>query len=365
MNDMSEELQELAELTSTIFASKVTTERLRELETAGSAWDEDLWAEVCQAGLTSLSLPEDVGGLGFGLAAMCTVAEVQGRYVAPIPLWTAILASHIISLSTGDFADLLADVITGEARVTLALEEPGIGDALNPAATATTANGAWVLTGEKTMVPHAASATHFLTSARSDGEAKLFLVDRAAVSENLSLMTSTNLDHVGYLDLTGVPAREVPGVKLLGTLIDMALVVLSALQLGAGHGAVELSASYVSEREQFGRPIGTFQSVQHQLADAVIGLDGVELTMRQAIAHLDAGDPRASRATRVASWWARTAGTRALYTCQHVHGGIGVDVDYPLHRFFLWARQAQNTLGNPEQLLAEIGTDLVARGAEL
>lgn len=365
MNVTTEELQELDELTRTILASRATPEHLKSLEGQGRAWDEDLWAEMGQTGLLGVTLPEEVGGLGFGLLAMSTVIRAQAHYVAPIPLWTALVSHRILSLSDDDFGELLTDAVEGTVRVAPALEEPGIADVMLPATTAVEGENGWTLTGVKTMVPHAASATHFLVSAITDERVELFLVEREAAEPGLSLMVSTNHDQVGRIDFEAVQARPVPGGGIFERLIDEMLIALAALQLGTGEGALELTAEYVSEREQFGRPIGTFQAVQHQLADAVIGLDAVDLTQMQAISHLENDDPRAARAVRVASWWARTAGTKALYTCHHVHGGIGVDVDYPLHRYFLWARQAQNTLGNAETMLDAVGDDLVSEGAKL
>lgn len=361
----SEELQELGDLTRTIFASKVPPERLKELEQGGYTWDERLWAELCQAGITSVPLSEDIGGMGFGLPAICAVVQAQGHHVAPVPLWSSLLGHRVISLSEMDYTELLGSAMSGETRVTLAIEEAGLTPVDAPVTRASSDGTTWVLNGVKIAVPHLQSATHFLASAATADGLGLFLVERNTSGQGIEILISTDLDEVGVITFEDTPASYVGGAELVQTLLDEAYIVLASLQLGLGLGALELTAKYVSNREQFGRPIGSFQAVQHQLADALIGLDAVELSILQALAHHENGDPKAGRAAKVASWWGRTAGTTALYTCQHVHGGIGVDVDYPLHRFYLWARQAENTLGNAEELLEAIGDDLVKYGATL
>lgn len=361
----SEELHELGELTRTILASEVNPESLRTLEERGRSWDEGLWSELSQAGIVGVAIPEEQGGLGFGLAAICEILRVQGAHVAPVPLWTSLLAHRLLAASQGEFTSVLTDAATGLVRTTLALEEPGLSRPAAPETVASKSGEGWVVEGEKVAVPHAQSATHFLVSARTPDGSGLFLLDRTSSGLEVEEYTSTDRGHVARLVLDGVEVTELPGEGLLARLLDEVYIALAALQHGVGQGALELTAKYVTEREQFGRPIGTFQSLQHQLADAVIALDAIELTTLQALAHMENGDERASRSARVASWWARTGGTKVTYTCQHVHGGIGVDIDYPLHRYFLWARQVENTLGNANSMLGDLGADLLAQGARL
>ena len=109
----------------------------------------------------------------------------------------------------------------------------------------------------------------------------------------------------------------------------------------------------MSVREQFGRPLGSFQAVQHQLADCWIDVDAMRLTLWQAL------EDGTRRSALVAKWWCDQAGLDVVHRVQHVHGGIGVDVDYPVHRHFLWGKQISSTLGGSAAALADLG-DLIA-----
>ena len=136
----------------------------------------------------------------------------------------------------------------------------------------------------------------------------------------------------------------------------------AACRSGSPRARCALAASYLAEREQFGRPLGTFQAVQHQLADCWIDIDAMRVTLWQAIAGSQTGDvPTRSGAALVASWWRAQGGLDVVHRVQHVHGGIGVDVDYPVHRYFLWGKQLAGTLGGPASLLADLG-DVLAEG---
>ncbi len=131
------------------------------------------------------------------------------------------------------------------------------------------------------------------------------------------------------------------------------------MQLGVAQGAIRHAVTYLSERKQFGRPLGTFQAVQHQLADCYIDVDAIRVCLWQAVTSLEEGGD-AAVAVLVAKWWAGDAGLTVAHRVQHVHGGIGVDVDYPVHRHFLWARQISGTLGAPSADLARLGAVIAA-----
>ncbi|HLV73608.1 MAG TPA: acyl-CoA dehydrogenase family protein, partial [Vulgatibacteraceae bacterium] len=109
-------------------------------------------------------------------------------------------------------------------------------------------------------------------------------------------------------------------------------------------GALRLAADHLSAREQFGRPLATFQAVQHQLADCYIEIDALRVCLWHAISLIAAGED-AESAVLVAKWWADEGGLNVVHRTQHLHGGIGVDVDYPVHRHFLWGKQISGTLG--------------------
>ena len=146
----------------------------------------------------------------------------------------------------------------------------------------------------------------------------------------------------------GDPAQ---GRAIVEWLVDRALLGLCALALGVVDRALRITAQYTTQRKQFDRPIASFQAVQQRAADAWIDVESIRLTTWQAAWRLDAGLP-ASEEIRVAKFWASDAGHRIVYTAQHLHGGIGADVDYPIHRYYLWSKTIELTLGSAPRQLA-------------
>ncbi len=131
-------------------------------------------------------------------------------------------------------------------------------------------------------------------------------------------------------------------------MFDLALLGLCAIQVGVCEAATEQAAAYTSQREQFGKPLSTFQGVQLRAADAYIDTEAIRVTTMQAAWKLDAGLP-AHADVLVAKWWAAEAGQHAVHNTQHLHGGMGADIDYPIHRYFLWGKQIEDTLGGAER----------------
>jgi len=135
---------------------------------------------------------------------------------------------------------------------------------------------------------------------------------------------------------------------------------LSAVCLGVAERALRITADYTIQREQFDRPIASFQAVHQRAADAYIAIEALRLNSWQASSRITSGEP-AEEAVAIAKYWAAEAGHVATYAAIHLHGGMGVDVDYPVHRYYLWARQIELTLGSANRQLAEIGAGIAGR----
>ena len=352
---LDDDLVALQGLAREILTDRATTARVREIETTETRIDEDLWRALAASGLTGLAVPEEHGGAGLGPAALAVLLEEQGRTVAPVPVWSCALASLVLREDADRHAALLAGIADGSVRVTVALEEYGVGDPCRPGAAAVSEDGAWQLTGVKAAVPSPEGAGHVLVSATDADGPALFLVAADAPGLRWDLMPVTTHDLAGELVLDRVAAERVGGPTAVAAAVRLARILLSAVQVGVAEGALALAASYLAEREQFGRPLGSFQAVQHQLADCWIDIDALRVTLWQAISDAEAASPSADRSALVASWWRTQAGLDVVHRVQHVHGGIGVDVDYPVHRFFLWGKQLSGTLGGSAAMLAELG----------
>lgn len=362
---LDEDLAAVRDLAREIFSDRATPERLRAVETGETRIDEPLWRSLADAGLLGIAVPEDDGGAGLGLGALCVLLEEQGRTVAPVPVWpNAIAALAVAAHGTPEQrAALLPGAVDGTARLTVALEEFGPGEPAAPGCTAKADGDEWRLTGTKAVVPSPFGAAGVLVSAATEHGTGLFVVDPDADGVAWSAADTTTHDRSGHLELDGASAHALgtPRSGVLDTVLRQTAVALAAVQLGVTEGALAHAARYMREREQFGRPLGSFQAVQHQLADCYIQIDALRVTLWQAVADVDDATPAAETAVLVAAWWAREGGLDVVHRVQHVHGGIGVDVDYPVHRHFLWGKQLAGTLGGPSAVLARMGT-LLAQG---
>lgn len=353
-----DDLVAVRDLAREIFADRATTDRVREVEGSATHLDESLWQQLAGAGLLGLALPESYGGAGLDLAALCVVLEEQGRTIAPVPLWSAGVASLAVASfgSPSQQDTLLSGAADGSLRITLALEEFDGAAPSDPRCAAVHTGEQWILTGTKAVVPSPFGASHTLVSATGHDGPALFLIPTTGEGIAWEQTETTTHDLAGHLTLTDAVGEQLGDGASLTAVLRLAAVALAAVQVGVADGALRLAAAYLSTREQFGRPLATFQSAQHQLADCWIDIDAMRVTLWQALASL--GEPDAARAALVAKWWCDQAGLDVVHRVQHLHGGIGVDVDYPVHRNFLWGKQIASTLGGSAAALADLGAVL-------
>ncbi|TDD91043.1 acyl-CoA dehydrogenase [Actinomadura darangshiensis] len=349
---LGEELEAVRDLARQIFTDRATQERIKAAEESGQGFDEALWAELGDTGLLGVALPEAVGGAGLGVAGLAVLLEKQGRVVAPVPIWPSVVAA--LTLASHGSTEVLPSVVDGSTRLTVALEEFGPSDPASPRCAAVRDGDTWLLTGTKAAVPTPFGTRHVLVSASSPEGAGLFLVETSAGSWERAETTSR--DVAGHLTLDGAPAQALdPGA--LETVLELARVSLAAVQVGVADGALRLAADYLTGREQFGRPLATFQAVQHNLADCYIEIDALRVCLWHAVSLVAAGED-AETAVLVAKWWSDEGGLNVVHRVQHLHGGIGVDVDYPVHRHFLWGKQISGTLGGASADLDLLGAAL-------
>jgi acyl-CoA dehydrogenase len=358
---------ELSALCRQILSDRVTPARLADLEQAGSGFDADLWAEFAGAGILAATLPEQAGGDGYGLAEQCSILTEIGRAVAPAPFAESIVlgAGAIAEFGTSEQTLRWArPAAAGELIVTAALAEPDGDDPLVPSTLAVLDGGVWRLSGTKTTVPAGASAGLFLVPAGTDSGIAVFCVspDAPGVSVNPQQLifgpgaAQVVLDgaEIGHDCVLGAD-----GAAVAAWLHARATVALCASQLGVIERALELTADYARNREQFGRPIGAFQAVAQRLADAYIDVEAVRLTMWQAAWRLEAGLP-CDEEMATAKFWAADAGHRVAHTSVHIHGGVGIDISHPLHRYYTAAKRNEYALGGATAQLRRLGAALAS-----
>ena len=366
---LSEEQQSIADLAGQILTDKLPPSRLREIESdpSGRWFADDVWNELAKADLLGVCLPESVGGGGYGFLEACLILEQQGRTVAPLPLLPTIVLGALPIAKFGTAAQqqaLLPGVIDGTSILTAALYE--VGEYMVPASPATTGTpdgDAWRLDGEKMLVPAAHLATRILVPARTDHGVGVFLVDPSAEGVELERNEAINDEPVYTLRLRGARGEALGdpgrGDEIVEWITERAIAGLCSVQTGVCEAAVRLTAAYASEREQFGAKIGTFQAVAQRLADAYIDTEGIRLTALQA-AWLLAQEVPATEAVHIAKFWASFGGDRVVHAAQHVHGGVGMDLDYPIHRYFRWSKVIELTLGTATEHLRRLGQRIAA-----
>ncbi len=358
------------ELARTILREHAAPDRLARLELDGGWLDEDCWRSLVDAGVVGLTLPVEVGGSGLDELALHGVLHEVGANAAHVPLFeTVVLGARAIDRAAPASlrVSLLERVVAGDLVLTAALMDEDGAPVLQPSTVAAPDGDVWRLTGTKTAVPCLPLAELVVVPASTpDGRDVLALVDADGPGVEVQAQRMpTDVPH-GRLVLDGavVPAEHVLAVgesasAALSDLVDHARAGLAAMQSGLVDEAVRLAASHTSQREQFGRPIATFQAVRQRVADARIAAEMLSLTSLQASWLLSQGDP-ATDELLIAAWWAAEAGHVALHAAHHVHGGIGVDREYPLHRLFGRAKSHEFSLGSGAHHLRDLGQRLAA-----
>jgi alkylation response protein AidB-like acyl-CoA dehydrogenase len=359
----TDEQASLRDLAKQIFIGYCTDDKLRALEQSGAAFDPELWAELARAHLLGFGVPEEQGGNGGGILELCLLLEQAGRAAAPVPLWAALVCGTLPLAAYGteeQRSRLLPELLAGRSVVAPAFEEPESNDALSPACAAHIDVDEWRLDGVKVHVPAVAQASRVIVPARAADGIGLFLVDPQAPGVTITDQPNTAAEPLAQLEFHGVRVGDAdvllpPDARAAFEIIlDHAQVGLCALQLGLAEHALRLTSEYSSGREQFGRPLASFQAVQQRAADAYVDVEAMRWTMWRAAWLLSEGLPATDEVLE-AKYFAAEGGHHVLAAAQHLHGGVGVDMTYPLHRYTFLSKQAELTLGGATEQLAKLG----------
>jgi alkylation response protein AidB-like acyl-CoA dehydrogenase len=359
---LTDEQEELRGLARQILTDRMSLGHLRALDESTDWFDRETYAEFAKANLLGVGLPESVGGTGFGFLEQCLILEEQGRAVAPFPLLHSLVtcAATVARHGNDEQRAGMAPQIAGEVVYTAALSELGT-SAYEPQTTATPQGNEWRLEGKKVCVPMAHVADRVLVPARVGDDIGLFFVsaDQPAVSLERQAVTNHEPQFVMHLDGATVGdeyriGELSAGRTILRETIQRTVVGICAIVTGACQEALRITAEYSTERKQFDRAIATFQAVGQRLADAYIDTQAIELTMLQAATRLADGEDAAMEVA-TAKFWAAEGGSRVGHAALHVHGGICIDLDYPIHRYFHWIKQFEFTLGSETEQLRDLG----------
>ncbi len=374
----TEEQAAAQELAARIFGDLATPERLT---ATGSGTDAELWKALCAAGLTAAV--EEIGLLGLVL-----LLEEQGRRTAQVP-FAATCVYGLLALAAHGTDEqrerLLPGLRDGTTVATGAITDPG---AIHSEGCAVDEEGRTTgsLSGVVGWVPWLRDATHVLVA---DADRALWWVSlagagadsgfgRKAAAETgspggsdigptaapeIEPVQTTAPWSAGRLVLDRTHAERLGGGVAYEDVLAAGRVAFAGMQAGVCAGSLARAVEHTTTREQFGRPLSTNQGVLIRAADAHMDTEAIRVTAYEAAWRYDEGLPCATHAL-TAAWWASEAGKRVVHAGQHLHGGLGADLDHPVHRHFLWGRQLDAYLGCGSEVLAELGALLAKEGAQ-
>ncbi|SHN17189.1 acyl-CoA dehydrogenase family protein [Cryptosporangium aurantiacum] len=356
----SDEQEQLRSTLRRLLSERASSERLREILETDDRVDRTLWSLLAgQLGLLGLGIPEEYGGAGFGPVETTVVFEELGRALAAVPYFSTIGLAVNALLAADDEAarkDLLPGIADGSTLATLAISERGGDGGIDLAAVTTTAaggDGTWRLTGEKAFVTDGVSADLVLVVARSEAGLGLFAV--AGDAENLARENMAPLDltrPLARIRFEGTPARLVgaegaaePGLRVA---LDRAVAALAAEQAGGAARCLDMAVEYAKVREQFGRPIGSFQAIKHKAADMMVRVETAKSAAYYAAWAAADSSSEASLASALAAAYCADAYVDVAAENIQIHGGIGYTWEHDAHLYFRRAKSSQLLFGTPE-----------------
>ena len=366
-----DELAELRAAVRSFLESRSGEEAVRKAMESEPRYDPQVWAQMAeQLRLPGLAIPEEYGGDGFGLEALCVVLEEMGRVLLCSPYFATVVLAAQALLAAGDreaCARHLPGIADGRTTAALAVaEDSGAWDPVQIRTRAVREGAAdWRLSGTKSFVIDGGSADLILVVARTTAGPSLFAVDRDApglVAEPMETLDATRA--MARLRFDQTPATLVGtdgmGGRLIARVLDLAGTGLAAEQAGGAGRCLEASADYARTRVQFGRPIGSFQAVKHKCADMLVQVELARASAREAARLADTADETefAVAAAAAHACCSKAYMFVAMENIQ-VHGGIGFTWEHPAHLYFRRAKSSQLLFGGPavyyERFLERLG----------
>lgn len=366
----TEEQQMLRDMVRGVCEQYASFETLRTLEDDPTGYSPEFWTQLGQLDLIGLLIPAEHGGSGMGVLDATVVYEEFGRALAPSPHFvSAVMAAGVLVAAGSDAqkAEWLPGLANGSKVATVAwMEDSGGFRAAGIAATATADGDGFVLNGTKRHVAFASSADVAVVVAAVDGEVDLFLVDPKASGVSLSQTPTIGSDAQYDMVLDGVKVSSADRIGAAGTgwatwnaVLADGLILLAASAVGGARYTLEITAEYSKDRFQFDKPLASFQSLSHYMADAVTSIDGAEVLVHEAAWARDSGQPHETLAA-MSKLFASNTYRDTTAMAQQIWGGVGFTVEYDVQLFFRRAKQLQITWLDTAALEDRIATAVLA-----
>ncbi len=346
---------------------------VRDLLASDRGFKKKLWKKMASLDWMAILVPEEFGGVDLSLLDQGLLCEEFGRAAIPGPMFCNIMATLAIvdGASQEQKAALLPAVAAGKRILTFALDEPGVQyDLSHVSVRADRVPDGYTISGTKLYVPYANIADLIITFVRTGREPgnpqglSLFMIDPASPGITLEELKTTAGDKQFAVRFENVVAaeRDLLGVQneafgIGENVLAKAATLQCAEMLGGAEKELEMTAAYMKERVQFGRPLGAFQAVQHRLADMYIDVQGARWATYNALWRLSEGID-AKRQTAIAKYFVSKAVSRVAYSAQQLHGGMGIDLDYDLHLYYKRAKAFEVKLGTQNQHLSALESAL-------
>ena len=345
-----DEQQEMLKNFARDFLEKECLESLvREMEEDEKGYSPELWQKMAQQGWMGLIIPENYGGTGMNVCELVVLLEEFGRALVPGPFISTVVLGGVPIMEAGteeQKKQFLPKIASGELIMTLALTEPSAKwTADGVQLEAKKAGNEYVLNGTKLFVQDAHVSDYMIVAARTGGSGEdgitLFIVDSKSPGIKFEVLKTIAADKQCEVTFENV---KVPAANMLGgegkgwpiieKTKDVATVAACAYLVGLSQMDFDVTLNYAKERVQFGRPIGSFQAIQHKLADAVIDVDGSRFITYKAAWSLQEGEPDADLMISMAKAWTSDASRRVVAHGQQIHGGIGFTKEYKIQLYF-------------------------------
>jgi alkylation response protein AidB-like acyl-CoA dehydrogenase len=334
---------------------------VKRLESSDLGYSLELWRKMAELGWLGLVVPEEYGGVGGSLIDLAVLFEEVGRAALPGPLFSTVVLGALPVLEAGNEEQrrhFLPRMARGETMLTMALTEPEADYRPGWYRTRAVRRGnRLTLTGTKLFVQYAHTAEYLLVVARTGRtsstatDASIIMIGREAPGIGRHPLVTIAGDRQFEVTFDRVSASLGDilgglhnGWPVVEATMRKATAIRCVEMVGVAQKAMEMTSSYAATRVQFERPIGSFQAVQHRLADMMTDVEGARWLSYQAIWRLSGGLP-AEKEVAMAKAWASDACLRVTSGAQHIHGGVGMDLDYDLHYYFRWAKALELDLG--------------------
>jgi len=360
----SEEQEMLKTSARDFLTDKLPKAMVKEIEASESGYSPQLWQEMAGLGWMGLPFPEKYGGAGMSFLDLAVLLEEMGRACLPGPFFSTVVLGGLPILDAGNEEqkqEYLPKIANGEIIFTLALTEASAKyDAAAIAVKAAADGDEYTLNGTKLFVPDANIADYMLVVARTNEQAKpedgisIFIVDTKSPGISITVLKTIANDKLCEVVFNQV---KVPKKNILGQLnqgwskvrkiIQRAAVAKCCEMVGGMQQVLEMTVNYAKERKQFGRPIGSFQIIQHYCADMLTDVEGARLSTYHAAWMVSEGLP-CTEQIAIAKAWAGEASQRIIALAHQIHGAIGVTIDHDLHYYTRRAKAAESTFGDAD-----------------